>query len=188
MDVHSIPQNQKKNVDAVDFDESNQHQKLSLSNHHDQKKNFDGTVMAVEGGRGRTHSVGLCDGLESNQLQKLSSSNHDDQKKENLCDEYLERRKEQVRKARSKLLLMPGFSPANFCIDDHLFDEEFMQSMKQEQAWRASNTCPNCRSLNWRCWCKPVHLEEMLEARKGPSTPIKRQPKETLLSFLLGRL
>ncbi|GJS80912.1 reverse transcriptase domain-containing protein [Tanacetum coccineum] len=49
-----------------------------------------------------------------------------------------------------------------FTKSDQPSDEEFM---KQEKAWRASNTCTNCGSLNWKCWCK-VHYEEKMEALK----------------------
>ncbi|PWA93785.1 hypothetical protein CTI12_AA067490 [Artemisia annua] len=168
MDVASTPQYHMKNVDAVDFDESNQLQKLSWANHHDQKKNLD--VLHTE----------------SNQLQKLSSSNHDNQKKKNLCDDFLEHRKEETRKARSILLSMPGFSPADLWDDAKLNDGKFIQSMKQEQALWASNTCTNCGYFNWNCWCKRMHYKEMMEAIEGPSTPIKKQPKLTLPSFLLG--
>ena len=49
--------------------------------------------------------------------------------------------------------------------------------MKEEKAWRALNTCTSCGYLNWNCWCKPVHYEEMRAALKGPSTPVKTQPK-----------
>ncbi|PWA40574.1 hypothetical protein CTI12_AA561650 [Artemisia annua] len=107
-----------------------------------------------------------------------------------LLVDYLERRKEKTRKAWSILLSMPGFSPANLWDDAQLSDEKFMQSMKKVCEWEASNTCTNCGYFNWKCRCKLVHIEEMREARealKGPSTPIKTQPEETLLSFLIGR-
>ena len=69
-------------------------------------------------------------------------------------------------------------------------DETFMQSMKKVREWEASNSCTSCGSLNWKCECKLVNIEEMreaMEAFKGPSTPIKTQPEETLLSFLNRR-
>lgn len=133
-----------------------------------------------------------------------------------LLVDFLEHRKEETRKARSILLSMPGFSPADLWDDGmmnfsflfsfsmlfshviyinlfwftksaKLTDEKFMRSMKQEQAWLASNTCTNCGYFNWNCWCKRVHYKEMMEAIEGPSTPpIKTQPKVTLPSFLLG--
>lgn len=170
MDVDSIPQYQKNDVDAVHFDESNQLQKLPWSNHHDQKKNLHG--------------------YEPNYLQK-PSCNHHNQNKYLTGDDYLESHKEKARKARSILSSMLGFSPANLWDDDQQSDEEFMQSMKKVREWEASNTCTNCGYFNWKCRCKLVHIEELWKARealKGPSTPVKTEPKETLLSFVLGRL
>ncbi|GJX75548.1 hypothetical protein Tco_0322359 [Tanacetum coccineum] len=70
-------------------------------------------------------------------------------------DDLEKRRAEQTRNARSILLSMPGVIPADLWDDDaDLSDEKFMQEMKEEKAWRASNTCTSCGYSNWYCWCK----------------------------------
>ncbi|GJZ12132.1 hypothetical protein Tco_0546891 [Tanacetum coccineum] len=111
MDVHSIPQYQKENADAVDYYVRNYLRKPSLSDHHKQMENLD-------------------------------------------VDD-LEERLEETRRAQSILLSMPGFTSADLWHNDaKRCDEEFTRSMKEEKAWRASNTCTSCGRLNWDCWCK----------------------------------
>ncbi|GJY65697.1 hypothetical protein Tco_0467935 [Tanacetum coccineum] len=76
---------------------------------------------------------------------------------------------------------MYGVSPADLWDGDAKRFDEFMRSMKEEKAWRESNTCTSCGRLNWNCWCK-MNYEEMSSARKGPSTPVKTQQKNRLTS------